>query len=93
MPKGVALKTILDDRGNRWIIEKGDPGYAALMVARRLRLKRPTLPYEVCAGHPLEPLSWNLFDELIEVDIVAARAAYVANLIRGQLWSTTGIKP
>lgn len=90
MAAGLTLKTLYDELGNRWLIEAGDPGQRALNVAKELRIKKPTLPSEVCAGRPVAYPDWKPFDALLdEGNIKELRAAFVVNLIRGQLlWNT-----
>lgn len=88
MAGGLNLKTLHDEYGNRWLIEAGDPGERALKVAKELRIRRPTLPSEICAGlSPAYPI-WKPFEDAIDGgDLDELRALYIVNRIRSHLWN------
>ena len=84
------LPTILDELGNRWIIERGDPGEVCIEAARVLRIKNPVYPHEVLLGRAPEPPRWQDLNTMFELEVLPLedlRRCYVSNLIRQQLRS------
>lgn len=85
--KSGSLSVYLDDLGNRWIIEKSDPGWAAVEASKKLRMKNAALPVEVLLGRPCDPPNWESLVEAImkEESITDVAMLYVANSVRAEL--------
>ena len=47
---------VLDDRGDSWLVLRGDPGYDAVRTCAAVGIAAPVLPRSVLLGHPDVPL-------------------------------------
>ena len=99
MQQGTKLKTYFDDLGNRWIVNKTDPGNVPLELAKKFRIRYITLPSEALLGNEPKPSDWEAVESMItagDFDIDVLRAVFCVNLLREELkkmkresWLTT----